>query len=437
MAGSGAVGSAESLSGRAWFRRRSWVIGAAAVAVVAVTVTVVVVVSGRLSLDRVLTGRYDGPPPESGAGRYVLIEPSRDDTAYYASSGPGPALSVAAFRAGAAEPTWTTSIKQDRSPVLAFVPGILLVTFLECSRQCETAFAFDAATGQQLWTTRIPVSGVIASTDRLVVFGLVAKDGTLTYTAGAVALDARTGTELWRIEHDGKGRIDNVPGSAQLVYYENRLALSRIDITTGKPVRKADLAATMSAVDHADMSVVGDAVLLLAESGPSVNSDLEGLVFGLDDLSLRWRQPGRTTALAPGLFYSGSREHGRRVLDAGGRELWRPNDEVQVVSTEASWRYLTDFGDSKRDPDRYTYVELATGRELGNDTYDRILSEPGGVLQVVSGTRTSMRLRYLEMPSGSDTDLGQIEALRETCDTAHGLLACFDADGHPGLWRYR
>jgi hypothetical protein len=93
---------------------------------------------------------------------------------------------------------------------------------------------------------------------------------------------------------------------------------------------------------------------------------------------------------------------------------------------------------AKTDPDRYTYVDLASGRELSSDTHERLSSSPTASssssatptpLSPATLPRTPQRRGHRPRHSSTHD--------RTTCDHVHGLIACFDSTGHPGLWQYR
>jgi hypothetical protein len=61
---------------------------------------------------------------------------------------------------------------------------------------------------------------------------------------------------------------------------------------------------------------------------------------------------------------------------------------------------------AKTDPDRYTYVDLASGRELSSDTHERLSSSPTASSSSSATPTPLSPATHLELPSAEDTTLG-------------------------------
>jgi outer membrane protein assembly factor BamB len=298
--------------------------------------------------------------------------------------------------------------------------------------------ALDSRTGQQLWTqSSLPFSGGTIHSNGYISAGLVTGDG---FAGGVAVLDARTGQVKWKLEHEGRDRVTPIPGTTDMLHYENGRTLRRLELATGRQLMAADISAQVSGATSIDMTFAGDAVLLLIDQGmPATGGTSKGVVFALADLTVRWEHEGRVTRLSDDLFYAGSSKTGRQVLDAQGRELWRPEEEVQVGRLGSTWGYIKSYAglgnDLPPETDLYTYVDLRTGNRLAGDSHEQAWFGTAGVLQMLRGG--DPQFWFLSLPGGDTTSLGDLPVDWQDCAFSHTHIACFDDDGKPGIWRYR
>jgi outer membrane protein assembly factor BamB len=413
-------------------RRRRW-IGAAVVLAVVLAVGVVALVrratsgDGPMKLRRTVTGKVASGRLEP-AGRLVLID---GGTAYFAYVANGRSW-VSAFRAGRGDrPLWTVEIKlPGGSSSLSVADGVLVV-ISSCGQPCTSVLGLDAGTGHQLWTQQLPAAGVLGDARGHLAIRLT--DG--MFLSDVVGVEARTGRQVWRLDGaGGLNRLEQVPGTTHLVQYQSGRALRLIDIATGQPLVTADVSSLVAGTVPGDLSVRGDAGLLLVNRKDSASGPAGrpvGIVFSVSDLRVRWQHEGRVTALAPGRFYAGD-DTGRHVLDADGHPLWTAKDEVQAALGVTSWGHLAPSSDNT-----FRYVSLATGRPLAADRHDMAWSEPAGVIERQRNGERGARYWYLALPSGHRSGMGRLDVDWRDCDYSHTLLACFDSRDRPGVWRYR
>jgi hypothetical protein len=411
-----------------WIWRRRWWLGGGILFVAVAIIVAVIVWPGNdlITPDRVVTGQQRTQPDDKT--RNVEIDDGTG-TAYFSYTADGRSQ-IAAYKEGSDTPQWTV----DAAGLITSMSEGLLLTVAG-----KTVTAMDSRTGQQLWKqSSLSTGGAGVSSGGYVTATLVDKEG---FGAGIAVLDARTGQVKWRLDHDGRDRVMTIPGTTDMLHYQNGRKLRRLELATGRELMSADISAQVSGATSTDVTFAGDTVLLLAEKGtPAMGGTSNGLVFGLADLKLRWQHEGRVTKLADGLFYAGSSETGRQVLDAQGRELWRPDkEEVQVGRFGSTWGYTTfipGYGeDMPPDTDRYAYVDLATGRHLASDSRDQAWFDPSGVLQMLRGK--DPRFWFLSLPEGDSTSLGEVPVVWQDCAFSRTYIAGFDHDGKPGMWRYR
>jgi hypothetical protein len=410
-----------------WVWRRRWWLGAGVllVAVAIVVVLITVPGNGLITPDRVVTGQDSSQP---GDGMRDVQFDHATGTAYFSYLA-NDRRQVAAYKEGSDTPLWTVDSPGD---ITSMAEGIILVS------AGRSLSAMDSQTGRRLWTqSSLPISAGAVSSSGYVSAGLVSNDG---FSAGIAVLDARTGQVKWKLDHDGRDRVMGIPGTTDMLHYQHGRTLRRLELATGKELMSADITTLVSDATSVDMTFAGDAVLLLVEQGTSaMGGTLKGLVFGLADLTLRWEHEGRVTKLADGLFYAGSSVTGRQVLDAQGRELWRPEEEVEVGREGSTWGYIRSFtgpgSDTPPDTDQFTYVDLATGSRLASDSREQAWFDTSGVLQMLRGENP--RFWLLSLPDGQTTSLGDLPVTWQDCAFSHTYIACFDHDGKPGMWRYR
>jgi hypothetical protein len=415
-------------SSLSWMRRRRWWLGAGALVIAVAIVVVVIIVPGNglMTPDRVVTGQETSQPGDDL--RDVQFD-GATGTAYFTYLANGQRR-LAAYNEGSDTPLWTVDW-----------PGILSGSGegLVLTSAGRSLSALDSQTGQRLWTqSQLPLGGGTVHSSGFISASLVSNDG---FANGVAVLDARTGQLKWKLDHPGRDRVMTIPGTTDMLHYQNGSKLRRLELATGTELMSADISAHVAGATSTNMTFSGDAVLLLVEHGGSTatGGTMKGLVFGLTDLKLRWEHEGRVTSIADDVFYAGSSETGRQVLDAQGRELWRPDEEVQIGRLGSTWGYVqfyAGYGEEKPpETDLFTYVDLRTGGRLAGDSREQAWFDTAGVLQMARGR--DPQFWFLSLPDGATTNLGDLPVVWQDCAYSHTYIACFDHDGKPGMWRYR
>ncbi|MBP2328118.1 hypothetical protein JOF56_008503 [Kibdelosporangium banguiense] len=406
-------------------RLRWWFVAGVVILVAASTLAITLPGTGLITPDRVVDGRFDGPEPDPGGDRDVKLDPDTG-IAYFSYTAGG--SRIAAYREGSDTPLWTAEVGGD----IVSVSGGLVLTTAD-----RVLTAIDAQTGKLLWKQpSLPIAAGSARSDGRVFASLMDKKG---FTSGVAMLDARTGQLIWRLDHDGRDRVVAIPDSQELLRYRTGHTLDRLDPSSGAVLASTDVSALVTGSTSADLTFTGDALLMQL-----LNSETDtrrGVVLGLSDLKLRWEHDGRMTSLADGLFYAGSSVTGRQVLDAQGRELWRPVEEVQVGRGGATWGYMKVYPEDKQGTDEFVYVDLATGRRLVSDSRQQAWYGTSGVLQMhrdrPKGRTTNVLFWFLSLPEGEYSSLGELPVAYPDCAFSRTHIACFDSKGKPGIWRYR
>jgi hypothetical protein len=248
------------------------------------------------------------------------------------------------------------------------------------------------------------------------------------YLTDAAGVDLRTGRIAWRIEGTGgHDRFAMITGTKRLAHYAHAGSLRLVDITTGR----ADVTVPVPPPREDDVPE------LYATAGEVVlTSDAGSTVYAADDLSERWSREELVRPVRPGLLYVGGNDHGNAV-DAAGHTRWRAASDVFLGADGGGWGFTSKYQDSGGV--RIDYLDLATGRRLAEDDHVAANRERGGVLQVDSlDNDGGATFWYLALPSGQRADLGTVDdVLAGTCAFGPAYIACLDARGRLGTWRYR
>lgn len=405
-----------------WLRTRWWVVAAAVVVVVAAVVTVVAVVGdepelGVTPLARVL----DADVGVDGRTAFD-VEAGERDVAYFAYT-IGELPRVAAYQADTGRPLWTFEGDATVTRLHVSVAGDVLLLFSTCKVLCPGLVGLDRRDGKRLWTSDLPVSGLIGAEGGHAALQLT--DG--QFLTDAAGVDLRTGEVTWRIEETGgHDRYAMVPGTPWMAHYAHAGELRLVDLATGRATRAVP--AEPATVDDApDLYVTAGEVVLTNESTSTV--------YAPADLTERWSRDTVVRPIAPGLLYVSAGDHGD-VVDGAGHPQWRVPSIVFVGAAGADWGFTRSYQDSGGT--RSDYLALDTGRRLAQDDHAMAYREAPGVLLVDAlDDEGSATFSYLALPSGERAELGSLDVLASTCAFGPTLVGCLDTRGRLGLWRYR
>ena len=334
---------------------------------------------------------------------------------------------LVAVRAGDDEPLWNISIEEEQdSVVLAMADGLLLV-LNRCSTACAGIVAIDPKTGKRLWASPVSAGDVLGATDGHVAVN-TSESGEYTGEAG---LDLHTGKLTWRTG-TGYDRFSLVPGTTRLAHYAATGALRLLDIATGRA--EAEIEVPPAQNQPVELSTTTNTVVLNFED----SSATKATIYSSTDLTELWASDNVVYPLSSDRFYMG----GGVITGHQGRRAWQTPERVRTGVEETVWGYTQTY----EGPDVYRtrYVELAAGRQLADDLNTPAHLGRAGVLQADSfgqlgtdiGSGESLRLWYVELPSGDRGDLGTLEVFRETCAFSDTHLACLDTDRRFGMWSY-
>jgi hypothetical protein len=275
----------------------------------------------------------------------------------------------------------------------------------------RVTMAFDAGSGQQLWSSGADL--VAASGDTVV----------LTDDLGIWAVDAHNGSVRWRVDQPTLGsRYLVTAGLDSMTSYDGR---------SGSPIssRKIHLSGIIYSYISDDRFAIGDS------SGLSA--------YRLPSLTPLWHVPTdpREDRLEPDcgpVLCSYLGVQGVTVRDpATGRRLW----------SSSQWAALTPLGPNLVGTTSHTpldsaqlhLLDPATGRPRGDFGDWRAVIGPGGRLRYAlhpAATPNDYWFGELDPADASVRILGQAPQVSGHCDVSAGALIYHRIDGSIAVWRF-